>query len=72
MIYFVEMVSILPRIIDLYHCCAGKSMLDAQLSSQSKVNKAVSMERHANWHCPTVRLPEHTKYSTYQQNCAGN
>ena len=29
------------------------------------------MVPHANWHHSTVRQSEHTKYSTYQQQCNG-
>ena len=30
------------------------------------------MVPHANWHHSTVRQSEHTKYSTYQQQCNGS
>ena len=30
------------------------------------------MVPHANWHHSTVRQSEHTKYSTYQQQCYGS
>ena len=38
----------------------------------NKTNKLVPVVPHANWHHLTVRQPEHTKYSIYQQQCNGS
>ena len=54
----------LDQNIDMYQCCAGKSKLGALLNSQSEKTRLVFRVPHANWHHPTVKQSEHTKYNT--------
>ena len=73
MFYFFNDFSLAPKMwICTIPVLVKACWMQCPLHNQKVKTNLVSMVPHANWHHSTVRQSEHTKYSTYQQQCNGS